>query len=203
MANPTHYQGDLRQTLVTAAIDLVREEGLAGLSLRAVAKRAGVSHAAPAHHVNDRAGLIAAVALEAHRLMTQAIGSAAAEAPTAHAALIAGVEAYIDFGMREPHLYALLYGPQWWDGHDALAAVLADGLSQTEETVAAAQAEGWAPGRSSRALATAVWSLAHGVVTLSASGALPTVARIDSAALLELLSQGPAPRTAAIETDER
>src|SRR6266496_3683288 len=59
-----HFAGDLRQALLDAAVATLDEVGADGLSLREVARRAGVSHAAPAHHFTDKAGLLTAVATE-------------------------------------------------------------------------------------------------------------------------------------------
>jgi AcrR family transcriptional regulator len=59
-----HFAGDLRQALLEAAVATLDEVGADGLSLREVARRAGVSHAAPAHHFTDKAGLLTAVATE-------------------------------------------------------------------------------------------------------------------------------------------
>src|SRR5215472_6922071 len=59
-----HFAGDLRQALLDAAVATLDEAGADGLSLREVARRAGVSHAAPAHHFTDKAGLLTAIATE-------------------------------------------------------------------------------------------------------------------------------------------
>src|SRR5215472_16808361 len=59
-----HFPGDLRQALLDAALATLDEVGADRLSLREVARRAGVSHAAPAHHFSDKAGLLTAIATE-------------------------------------------------------------------------------------------------------------------------------------------
>ncbi|MYW35224.1 helix-turn-helix domain-containing protein, partial [Streptomyces sp. SID2119] len=60
----TYHHGDLRRAILSAALDAIAAEGPAALSLRDLARRAGVSHAAPAHHFKDRTGLLTAVATE-------------------------------------------------------------------------------------------------------------------------------------------
>ena len=57
-----YHHGDLRRAILTAALDVIAADGPSGLSLRDLARRAGVSHAAPAHHFKDRAGLLTAIA---------------------------------------------------------------------------------------------------------------------------------------------
>src|SRR5215475_14597920 len=64
-----HFAGDLRRALLDAAVAILDEVGADGLSLRQVARRAGVSHAAPAHHFADKAGLLTAVATEGFGLL--------------------------------------------------------------------------------------------------------------------------------------
>src|SRR5215469_15193033 len=64
-----HFAGDLRQVLLDAAVATLDEVGADGLSLREVARRAGVSHAAPAHHFADKAGLLTVVATEGFRML--------------------------------------------------------------------------------------------------------------------------------------
>src|SRR5262245_39666864 len=74
----SYHHGNLRQALTQAALELVREQGAAALSLREVARRAGVSHAAPAHHFGDKAGLLTALATEGFIRFTEAQRAGAA-----------------------------------------------------------------------------------------------------------------------------
>ena len=74
----SYHHGRLREALLAAALELVREQGAAALSLREVARRAGVSHAAPAHHFGDKAGLLTALAIEGFRLFAEAQRAGAA-----------------------------------------------------------------------------------------------------------------------------
>lgn len=72
----TYHHGDLRQAVLSAALDVIATEGPSALSLRDLARRAGVSHAAPAHHFKDRAGLLTAVATEGFDLLAAALAQA-------------------------------------------------------------------------------------------------------------------------------
>src|SRR6186713_342124 len=68
-ARPYHH-GDLPRALLEAAVEAIAEVGPAAVSLRDLARRAGVSHAAPAHHFGDKAGLLTALAIEGFELLT-------------------------------------------------------------------------------------------------------------------------------------
>jgi AcrR family transcriptional regulator len=72
-ANPTYYDGDLRRDLLDTALELVAREGPSAVSLRSLARRLGVSHAAPANHFPDKASLFTAIAIEGFRLLAAAI----------------------------------------------------------------------------------------------------------------------------------
>src|SRR5215510_10331530 len=77
----SYHHGDLRNALLEAALELVREEGVGAISLREVARRAGVSHAAPAHHFGDKAGLLTALATQGYELFGAALRAGAERAP--------------------------------------------------------------------------------------------------------------------------
>lgn len=190
MANPTHYDGDLRGDLVRAGVEVLREEGLGGLTLRAVARKAGVSHAAPAHHVADMAGLVAAIALHGQQLLARRMADAAAAAPDPRAVLVAGVRTYLDFARDEGELFAVMFRPELWHGHSEVSAAHAEGLTGTRAAVEAAQADGWATAADPEALAVAIWGFAHGVASLASVGSLAAMTAVDVEALLGLLDPG-------------
>ena len=72
-AERPYHHGDLRRALLAAALDVIATDGPAALSLRDLARRAGVSHAAPAHHFRDRTGLLTAVAVEGYGMLADAL----------------------------------------------------------------------------------------------------------------------------------
>src|SRR5258708_33699906 len=74
-ARPYHH-GDLRTALLRAAVEAIGEAGPAAMSLREVARRAGVSHAAAAYHFGDKAGLLTAVAAQGYRMLTEELRGA-------------------------------------------------------------------------------------------------------------------------------
>jgi AcrR family transcriptional regulator len=67
-----YHHGDLRRALIEASIELIADEGISALTLRGVARRLGVSHAAPRHHFSDKAELLAAIAIEGFEAFAKA-----------------------------------------------------------------------------------------------------------------------------------
>jgi AcrR family transcriptional regulator len=97
---------------VEAAVEVLEEEGLTGLTLRAVARRAGLSHAAPYNHFADREALLAAVAAEGFHRLGEAIAAAAAGDADPRARLRALARGYLSFPAAHPGLYRLMFGAE-------------------------------------------------------------------------------------------
>jgi AcrR family transcriptional regulator len=108
-ARPYHH-GDLSRALIDAARRLLESEGPSALSLRAVAREAGVSPAAPYHHFKDKGELLDAVAHEGWEMLDAALASAKAAALTSSRDPMAelGV-AYVLFAQQNPALYRVMY----------------------------------------------------------------------------------------------
>jgi AcrR family transcriptional regulator len=98
-----YHHGNLPAALVAAAAALVEEKGVAALTLRAVAQRVGVTHAAPYRHFKDKAALSAALAEDAYARLTRAVEEARADGPAAAAA------AYVRFALAYPASYELVF----------------------------------------------------------------------------------------------
>ena len=107
-ARPYHH-GDLRRALIDAARRLLESEGPSALSLRAVAREAGVSPAAPYHHFKDKGELLDAVAQEGWQMLDQALAAAKAAAPSAREAMTGLGVAYVCFASDNPALYRIMY----------------------------------------------------------------------------------------------
>lgn len=175
---------DLRDRLVQQALALLAERGLEGVSLRAIARRSGVSHGAPLRHFTSLADLLSEVAAVGFRLLSEAIEKSAAGLPPGAgplARLRAGGRAYVESAVASPGLFALMFRPEALD--PANASYRRHGGAAFEHLVGlvrAAQDAGWHDHRETRALAGAVWAALHGVATLWTQDAFA----------------GPAPRTA-------
>ncbi len=110
-----YHHGDLPNALKAAAVELITEKGPSGFSLREVARRAGVSHAAPAHHFGDSTGLLTAIAIDAFRLLDGAM-AAAAEAAEGPADRLKRVgRAYVEVGLEHPAHLAIVFRPDLVD----------------------------------------------------------------------------------------
>ncbi|MET9516714.1 TetR/AcrR family transcriptional regulator [Streptomyces sp. NPDC002994] len=152
----TYHHGDLRQAVLSAALDVIRTDGPAALSLRDLARRAGVSHAAPAHHFKDRTGLLTAIATEGHDLLTAALSDAADLRD-------AGVR-YVRFAVDHPAHFQVMFQPDLLRPDDPeLLAAKARSYEQLRTGVATLPA-----GRTTDPEITgiAAWSAAHGFATL-------------------------------------
>jgi AcrR family transcriptional regulator len=107
-ARPYHH-GDLRRALIDAASRVLESEGPSALSLRAVAREAGVSPAAPYHHFKDKTELLEAVAHEGWDMLDQALAKAKKEAPSPEDAINGLGVAYVCFARENPALYRVMY----------------------------------------------------------------------------------------------
>jgi AcrR family transcriptional regulator len=101
-----YHHGDLRRALVDAARRLLEAEGPAALSLRAVAREAGVSPAAPYHHFKDKGELLSAVADEGWALLSAAVYAASQATPGGK---LGPLMAYVSFARARPALYRIMY----------------------------------------------------------------------------------------------
>ena len=107
---PAYHHGDLKRSLVDAALALVAEKQDWDFSLREVARRAGVSHNAPYNHFADKRDLLAAVAAAGYEALRVCLLAAAADADAPEAALVATGVAYVRFGIANPAHYRLMFG---------------------------------------------------------------------------------------------
>ena len=171
MDEKPYHHGDLRQALLTAAEAELAARGVEGFSLRSVAKRAGVSHAAPAHHFGDANGLLTALAAVGFRefLAAQVAREAVAD-PDPRAQLVASGLGYVDFAMQRPTLFRLVHGSRRANHNDPeLAEAGRDAYAHLVDLV-------YAAGGRSGTDKTAVWAMAHGLADLLAAGRLKSVA---------------------------
>ena len=198
VAKRNYHHGDLRSALLEAAWRLVAAKGLAALTLRELARAAGVSHAAPYHHFPSRTALLDALAEEGFtgldRAMAQAmagggaaggvpIGSSppgpavgAADPADAGERLFRIGRAYVDFACAQPNQLEVMFRQRQRETEgpppQALVAVGAQAFSHLSEAVRACQEQGLAPAGDSAALALSAWSLVHGFASLWNQGQL-------------------------------
>jgi len=175
-ANPTYYGGDLRRDLLDAALEAIAEEGPSAVSLRSLARRLGVSHAAPANHFPDKAALFTAIAVEGFTLLGQAMAGAVAELgpdATAGRRFRAAGRAYTGFALAHPAHFAVMWqrdllhqdDPELAAAGDATFELLLGGVREV-------QAEGWAAETDPQVVAWLAWSVVHGLAALWLGGSL-------------------------------
>lgn len=113
----TYHHGDLRAALLKAAEELISEVGVESLTLRACARRAGVSHGAPAHHFGSLTGLLTELAIEGFQKLGAIMTTAATKEPS-QALLSAGL-GYIEFAMRAPEQFRIMWRNELLDNGSA------------------------------------------------------------------------------------
>ncbi|MFC9385257.1 TetR/AcrR family transcriptional regulator [Streptomyces venezuelae] len=150
----SYHHGGLRQAVLAAALDVIAADGPGALSLRDLARRAGVSHAAPAHHFKDRTGLLTAVAAEGYELLAEAL----AATPDLRER---GVR-YVRFAVEHPAHFQVMFQPELLRADDP--ALLAAKERSSAELRAGVGTLTDVP--DARAAGIAAWSLAHGFATL-------------------------------------
>ena len=103
-----YHHGDLHQALLATAESILERDGIKGLTLRAVAREAGVSHAAPTHHFGDLARLLSELAAIGFRRFTDALVEASSNKPFLEASR-ARAKAYIGFAQASPAMFKLMF----------------------------------------------------------------------------------------------
>lgn len=168
----TYHHGDLPAALLDAVDAIVREQGLGAVSLRAAARRAGVSHAAPAHHFADKAGLLTAYATQGFTALRDRL-HAAREQRGDEAALTAIGLAYVRFAVEEPGRFTAMFRPElvhadqpaYRDSCEAAFDVLLASVAELRADLAPGDPE-------LLYAATGAWSIVHGFATLWLDGNL-------------------------------
>ncbi|MFT4262039.1 MAG: TetR/AcrR family transcriptional regulator [Nocardioides sp.] len=159
-----YHHGDLRATLLAAAMQML-EEG-ASFSLRGLARRAGVSQTAPYRHFADREALESALATQGLAdLRAELVGDGGP--PTTMEGLVGFAVVYVDFALRRPALFRLMFGNECSAGGDPLVAA-----AQELDQLLIVALENVFPDSDVQALATACWSLVHGLAFLHLAGKL-------------------------------
>lgn len=153
-----YHHGDLRAVILTEAARLVAERGADRVSLRELARAAGVSHAAPAHHFTDRRGLFTALATQGFQFLAAAL-------MRARPRFVDAALAYVHFALEHPGHYEVMFDKSLLDSSDpdlvAVEAAAGTELSRGVATLSDPHAQADPAGAE-----LAAWSLVHGFATL-------------------------------------
>ena len=171
MDEKKYHHGDLKHALIAAGLAILEERGLAALSLRACAARAGVSHAAPKNHFGSLNGLITAIAAEGFRRHATFMRAGLTDAATPQDRLHAAMRGYTRFAAMHPHLFELMFSPNYPDFSDPTLRVHAAESYAVLRDIATGL--DWDKADTENAQAKAemmLWSLVHGYALLSMSG---------------------------------
>lgn len=163
----SYHHGDLRRALLVAAEQELTEKGFEGFTLRSCAKRAGVSHAAPAHHFGDMTGLLSALAAEGFerflKVTTARVEKAGTDDPDA--GMIAMGLGYVEFARANPALFTLMFSSKKPDHDDErLRQAGTAAFAQLVGGVAAMiGSEDPLSSREGRRRVAATWAIVHGL----------------------------------------
>lgn len=170
----SYHHGALRDALLAACLRLIETEGLGAVSLRRVAREAGVSTGAPYHHFADRSALLAALSTQGFQQLGSELAVARAAADSPLRALTSMAETYVRFSREHPGYFRLMFRPELSqpDKHPDTMAAGDAAFGVLVEAVTAGVDAGLLPADKADTLAAMWWSLAHGMASLWLDGQL-------------------------------
>jgi AcrR family transcriptional regulator len=169
-----YHHAHLEETLLKTAIHLISEVGPAGFTLREVARRAGVSHNAPYRHFADREKLLAAVAAQGFRELTRAMRDATQRQAEPLDRLKAAGLAYIDFALRRPEHFAVMFDAPVAKHTSSDQAEAAEVAFRTLLAfVKACQDKRQLPAGDTLQFTLLAWTMVHGIAKLATAKRLP------------------------------
>ena len=161
----SYHHGNLRRELLGAAERAIAERGVAAVTLRGLAADCGVSHAAPAHHFGDKAGLLTALATDGFERLGDALDVAGGDF------LETGL-AYVRFAFDHPAHFEVMFQPGLYDRDDAALVAARARAGELLGASSRGAAASNAPARRRRDVALAGWCLVHGFASLVRTGAI-------------------------------
>jgi AcrR family transcriptional regulator len=174
-----YHHGNLREALLEAAIRLIAEVGPTAFTLREVARRAGVSHNAPYRHFRDRDDLMAAVAAQGFRELTQAMIEAAGERTDALERLKRAGLGYVTFALRRPEHFTVMFDAPISKRKHPDSAAAEEAFGTLKSFVKGCQDAGRLPSGDLRQMALLAWTMVHGIAKLAITGRLPFPSNTD------------------------
>jgi AcrR family transcriptional regulator len=174
-SRPSYHHGDLRAAVLDASLALIESEGIGAVSLRRVARIAGVSPGAPYHHFADRAELLGTLATRGFESLTERLVAAQAGAPDPTVALRAMLDAYLQFASDQPAYFRLMFRPELSQSDKPTADTKAAGHAALEalaDAVANYLREWSLPDTLTYSLTMLCWGVGHGLASLQLDGQL-------------------------------
>jgi AcrR family transcriptional regulator len=193
MNQNTYHHGDLRNALLEGAYTMLSEGGIHHLSLRAVAKRIGVSHNAPYQHFPDKEALIAALSHQGFDKLSAEIDDALDRLRDESVIdrLLAVAQSYVQFMARHPAYLEVMFGPYPHQDYPGLSDAALASFNRLVSLIELGQSAGEIKAQNPREIAAAIWMMLHGVSTLFRPGKIPTdiVAQRDPAQMASVFVQ--------------
>jgi AcrR family transcriptional regulator len=168
-----YHHGDLENALIRAGIEILSKEGIDGLTLRKVAKRVGVSYAAPYAHFKDRQALIAAISTEGFKQLYNDLEAAvSAHAGDPRQQLVEGAWAYVQFAMDNTAIFKIMFSGVLEKEKDypSFVEISRRTFERVVEIVRACQDAGVLRSAPPELMAVSVWGQVHGVISLMLEG---------------------------------
>ncbi len=166
---------DHQQRIVQASVQLIEEAGVGALSMREVARRAGVSHQAPYHHFEDREAILGAIAQEGFRMMSAAFEQVlTAEPPSLRGRITSALHTYVEFALQNPAHFRVMFRPELVKLENCPGAQAEGDRAFTilQQLVDETVSLGVPAHPSKDALLLVFWSVAHGFACLALDGPL-------------------------------
>ena len=169
----TYHHGDLKNALIKAGVEILAKDGVSGLSLRKVAMKAGVSHAAPYAHFADKQALIAAISTEGFRQLYERVSGVAEKYQNQpEKQLVEVAWAYVQFAMDDPDRFKVMFS-----GVLEKEKEYPDFVTESQRNfqlvkmiVEANQASGRLRSGDSALVALSAWGIIHGFILLLLEG---------------------------------
>ena len=178
-----YHHGDLKNTLMDVALAHIARSGVSSLSLREVAREAGVSHSAAYRHFANKEDLLVAIAEQGFRWLGETLGTAArAQAGNPAGAFQAAGVAYVEFAVSHPEHLQIMFGGSIADANDypSLIAATDETYGALSQMVAQASKSGQLRSGNDKMIALTCWATVHGLSQLIAGGQVGVDARAAS-----------------------
>lgn len=169
----TYHHGDLKNALIKAGVEILAKDGVSGLSLRKVAMRAGVSHAAPYSHFADKQALIAAISTEGFRQLHERVSGVAEEYKSQpEKQLVEAAWAYVQFALDDPDRFKVMFSGvlEKEKEYPDFVAESQRNFQLVKMIVEANQASGVLRSGASDLVALSAWGIVHGFIMLLLEG---------------------------------
>jgi AcrR family transcriptional regulator len=173
MEEKKYHHGDLKNALIMAGKDVLAQEGVNGLSLRKVAKQAGVSHSAPYAHFTDKQALIAAISTEGYKeLYGRLSATIEAHANDIHLQLIEAAWTYVQFALADAETFKMMFSGvlEQEKNYPEFVEISQRTFQLVIDMVQNAQKAGLFRQETPQLLAVVVWGQVHGLISLTMMG---------------------------------